>query len=122
MRSYAESRDPRTGLYPINLTTDSTTGGSRAKGYPTEEIQSTLVGNVVNIHFATITQLQNQCTNLSIWAQHVCCDRERVYNDEEKMLDTNKTYIGNLARFYIREGMSDMERWHNKLGHVGTRL
>ena len=26
-----------------------------------------------------------------------------------------------LARFYVRENMSELERWHDKLGHVGAK-
>ena len=37
-------------------------------------------------------------------------------SDQRKVI-----YKGYLARFYVKEGMTDYERWHNKLGHVGAK-
>ena len=37
------------------------------------------------------------------------------------MREKDKYYVY-LARFYVKEGMSEYERWHNKLGHVGSKI
>ena len=41
---------------------------------------------------------------------------------EKDFLTERQKYFGGLARFYVREGTSEIERWHNKLGHVGTKF
>ena len=39
---------------------------------------------------------------------------------ESSSKDTRKVeFKGFLARFYVKEGIGEYERWHNKLGHIG---
>ena len=65
------------------------------------------------------------------WAQLVTKQKkEPWYGEEERTCDTVREEIDReiketcvfLARFYIKEGMSDIERWHNKLAHQGTNI
>ena len=56
--------------------------------------------------------------------------KEPWYGEKERTCDTVREEIDReiketclfLARFYIKEGMSDIERWHNKLAHQGTKI
>ena len=60
-----------------------------------------------------------------MWAQNVCNHKEREYSIEQQILDDledKEITICLLARFYLKEGTSEIERWHNKLGHVGTKI
>ena len=68
--------------------------------------------------------LRQALAPICMWASNICTERaNKIYNEEERVLDTRDIqYTGMLARFYVKEGMSDMERWHNKLGHVGTKI
>ena len=105
---HAQDRDTRTGLYPINLTIGNTTSRTQA--------------------FRDVEELREQFANISLWASDACRGRENSYTEEEQQVDRlsnskrQEFYSCNLARFYIKEGTSDIERWHNKLGHVGTKI
>ncbi len=105
-RVYAQNRDPLTGLYPIVLTTERT-GDCRAKILPEWKDLGTL-GELENIYFTTVDELQQKCMHLSMWAYQVCSEGERTYTDEQKELDMlsvekqNKFACANLARFYIK--------------------
>ena len=55
----------------------------------------------------------------------MCNNKERIYTEEQKQVDIledNKIIFCLLARFYLKEGTSELERWHSKLGHVGTKI
>ena len=58
-----------------------------------------------------------------VWAKKTNKNKTTYFTDEEQQLDSvdlhNTTLISNLARIYVREGM---ERWHSKLGHVGSKI
>ena len=57
------------------------------------------------------------------WAQNVCAEKNKCTNAHADTHDPLvPEFIGALARFYVRDGMSDMERWHNKLGHLGSKI
>jgi len=134
----AQDRDPRTGLYPVNLTTTSIPEGCRADGISTGKclgssdesfgssahFSAQLGPNGENsIFFTSIAELQEQLHILREWA----CDSIREGECEYKHTDVDTLSLKGihtafLARFYIREDMSAIERWHNKLGHVGTKI
>ena len=125
-RVHAQDRDLTTGLYPIHLTTECVSKDSsteeKANGAPV----SHFLGNLLRskIYLKNVSHLREVFAPISMWANKICTERmNETFSEEEKGLDTRETFFkGYLARFYIREGMSDMERWHNKLGHVGTKI
>ena len=106
---YAQGRDLRTGLYPITLNFEK-------KGVGLDILRTD--------HFCNMDELRTACGHMSVWAERECEKRERRYTEEEQRVDIiNKDVVRcNLARFYVKQGMSDMERWHSKLGHVGTKI
>src|SRR4051812_33466529 len=79
------------------------------------------VGSENKILFTSLKELREKQKHLVLWAQNVCNTKEREYTKEQIQLDLlhdEKKIFTNLARFYLKEGTSDFERWHNKLGHV----
>jgi len=103
---YAEGRDPQTGLYPLTLTTEI--GPQIDKKHDM---------------FTDVNELRSVCHTFQVWAQKINEDKKTYFTDEEQRVDNReRIYEANLARQYVKEGTTDMERWHNKLGHVGTKI
>ena len=116
----AQDRDPQTGLYPITLTTDATRGCRAGCPPATREGDGSLVHK-----FSDIKELRAACALFSAWAENTCKHKEKIYTESEierDILKGTQKYFSNLARFYVKEGTSEIERWHNKLGHVGTKI
>ena len=110
---HAQNRDLKTGLYPVTLTT-SKSRDCRTQGLPLGPLHT-------KTHFCNFTELRDAFLPVLYWAQNVCAERNRQTHAYE--CDTQvPTYTGALARFYVKEGMTNMERWHNKLGHVGSKI
>ena len=113
---HAQDRDLQSGLYPVSLTT---TGNRdcRTKGIPLGPLYT-------NTHFCNITEMRKAFAPIH-WARNVCAERNKsthAHSDAYAHDSQTPEFIGALARFYVRGGMSDMERWHNKLGHVGSKI
>jgi hypothetical protein len=114
---HAQNRDPLTGLYPIHLKIDGTDISSAGNSLDTSKDRQ--------IYFSSVGELRENFSHISSWARNVCRHKnEREYTDDERRVDStnNNNVICNLARFYVKEGTTDMERWHSKLGHVGTKI
>lgn len=129
-RVHAQSRDPQTGLYPVNLTTGGTKRDCRADEVPTRGgTLGTLFEIDTQTYFTNITELRHALSHLSVWAEGVC---KKKHNKESLSIEIDNVRnkkelaalyaIAMLARFYVKEGTTDIERWHNKLGHVGTKI
>ena len=106
---HSQNRDPLTGLYPLTLTTD---------------IRPEIIKRE-HVLFTDVNELRNVCHMFRVWAEKTNKNKKNNFTDEEQQVDSidkeNNTLISNLARIYIKEGMSDMEM-HSKLGHVGTKI
>ena len=58
-----------------------------------------------------------------MWAQKTCAEKRSTLQDtnlDDRVLNTRS--VGLLAKIYLKEGVGDIERWHNKLGHVGMKI
>ena len=58
-----------------------------------------------------------------MWAHKTCLEKYNIEQDTEiddRILDFES--IGLLAKIYLKEGVGEIERWHNKLGHVGMKI
>ena len=121
---HAQDRDLLTGLYPMDLTTKSDSRGCRADSKSSGATLGTLLKT--KTHFCDLNEVREIFSPISLWAKNICIEKQnRLYTKEEKELDMpvpNGKFNGALARFYVKEGMTDIERWHNKLGHVGTKI
>jgi len=122
----AQDREPQNGLYPVTLTTHA-----HAEAYRTDEKQfEANRGQSENIHifFTNIPELREQLSDLHNWAGNMIEEKVREREIQIELdthdLEKHKTQYAHtfLARFYLKEGISDFERWHNKLGHHGAKI
>ena len=132
MRVYAQNRNPQTGLYPIYFTTNTdvkeecTTEGKNIlyNTFPNSSSKQK-DENKNTVYFSDLNDLRQKNFSFVLWAQNICKNKERKFDNEQQqvdILDENKKHFCFLARFYMKDGMSDIERWHSKLGHVGTKI
>ena len=54
-----------------------------------------------------------------MWAQNVCNLKERVHSTEQHNLDNLEDKKITLC---LQADTFELERWHIKLGHVGTKI
>jgi len=115
---HTEGRDPHTGLYPLTLYTKSQTqqhthcspGGGGV-------LSSEGAGRKIRI--------ENTRESLCFFVQWARTSIEKEKQERTKNNTHSYNFLHNtqafLARFYTRENMSDLEKWHEKLGHVGMK-
>jgi hypothetical protein len=115
---HTEGRDPHTGLYPLTLYTKSQTqqhthcspggGGVLSSGGAGRKIR-----------------IENTRESLCFFVQWARTSIEKEKQERTKNNTHSYNFLHNtqafLARFYTRENMSDLEKWHEKLGHVGMK-
>ena len=111
---HAQHRDLQSGLYLVSLTTTGSRD-CRTEGLSLGPLHT-------KAHFCTLTEMRTAFSPIMYWAQNVCAEKNKCTNAHADTHDPLvPEFIGALARFYVRDGMSDMEKWHNKLGHVGSK-
>jgi len=115
---HTEGRDPLTGLYPLTLYTNSHTQ---------QHTHCPPVGGIVLSSGGVVRKIRIENTRESLcyfvqWARtSIEKERqERTRHNTHSYNSMNNTHAF-LARFYTRENMSEIEKWHEKLGHVGTK-
>ena len=120
---HKQQRDERSGMYHITL-------HERERGEEHRENVCTKEGEK-RTTCRTIDDIKRSGRAHLAWAQLVTKQKkEPWYGDKERTRDTVREEIDReikatcvfLARFYLKEGMSDIERWHNKLAHQGTKI
>jgi hypothetical protein len=102
---HKEGRDMVTGLYPLTLLT------------PSEEQASRFL-------FRNLKELRAKYTRLVRWAE-VENKKSRLahYGCAVKLNKLpSRGNVASLAKFYIKQDVSPLERWHRKLGHVGSKV
>jgi hypothetical protein len=110
---HAEGRDPRTGFYPLTIYRKDSTGCSPNLG---PRFFDRVGVEEVRVLFAQFRP----------WALAACetvrHNLEVLGASEECIFNVPNDPAGFLAKFYIKEGMSDYQRWHDKLGHLGSNI
>ena len=107
---HKEIRDPLTGVYPLTLF---------VKQHNFESNLQNRGGGSSLSSFGKNISLEKARETLCYFVQWAKASIEKEKKEREKNSKNSFNYLPNahLARFYIRENMSDIERWHDKLGH-----
>ena len=115
---HTQQKNTTTGLYDITLDIEQDTEREREAERDLEnEGEKTVVAK-------TCSGIRDITSKPHIaWAARVSQEKARkVYTHEEREIDKRNISYMFLARFYIKEGMGDLERWHNKLGHQNMNV
>ena len=115
---HMQTRDPRTGLYPLTL---------NLNGVCNSELPLDLEGE------AGAREVRSFLTHLVPWAEGIVREERNQGGGATKCASTHvipqkkleffqDLYLKSfLAKFYIREGINNYRRWHDKLGHIGGK-
>jgi hypothetical protein len=103
---HQENRDPQTGLYPLTVfkKINECTQPKSLMEYRTNN------GDKCKWAVAAVFRVR-ATRNAAIAVQPGEAQPSKLSNRQ----------VALLAKFYVREGMSPLERWHYKCGHIGTK-